>query len=95
MMGLFWTPEVIQDREDIYDFIEQDNPAAALDLDELFCESASRLIDDPNSGRPGLVPGSRELVVHKHYMLVYDVAGKQVRILSVVHTARRWPPKAL
>ncbi len=92
MMGLFWTPEAIQDREDIYDFIEQDNPAAALDLDELFSESASRLIDDPNCGRPGVVPGSRELVVHKHYMLVYDVAGKQVRILNVVHTARRWPP---
>lgn len=93
-MGLFWTAEAIQDREDIYDFIEQDNPAAALDLDELFSEGASRLIDDPNSGRPGVVPGSRELVVHKHYMLVYDVAGKQIRILNVVHTARRWPPRA-
>lgn len=94
MMGLFWTPEAIQDREDIYDFIEQDNPIAALDLDELFSEGALRLIDDPNSGRPGLVPGSRELVVHKRYVLVYDVAGEWIRILNVVHTARRWPPTA-
>jgi len=36
MMGLFWTPEAIQDREDIYDYIESDKPAAALALDELF-----------------------------------------------------------
>ena len=34
----------------------------------------------------------RELVVHPSYMLVYDVVGMQVRILSVVHTARQWPP---
>ncbi len=34
-MELFWTPEAIQDREDIYEHIEADNPAAALALDAL------------------------------------------------------------
>jgi len=92
MMELFWTPEAIQDREDIYDFIEQENPVAALELDELFSEAAQRLLDNPNSGRQGLVAGSKELVVHKHYMLIYDSVGEQVRILNVVHTARQWPP---
>ena len=46
-MGLFWTPEAIQDREDIYDYIESDKPAAALALDELFQEKAARLLDVP------------------------------------------------
>ena len=36
MMELRWTPEAIQDREAIYDYIEADNPTAALALDELF-----------------------------------------------------------
>jgi toxin ParE1/3/4 len=36
MMVLFWTPEAIQDRDDIFDYIEADNPVAALVLDELF-----------------------------------------------------------
>jgi hypothetical protein len=35
MMALFWTPEATQDRDEIYDYIEADNPAAALALDEL------------------------------------------------------------
>jgi hypothetical protein len=35
MMDLFWTPAAMQDRDDIYDYIEADNPAAALALDEL------------------------------------------------------------
>lgn len=36
MMKLFWTPEALQDRDAIYDYIEVDNPRAALALDELF-----------------------------------------------------------
>lgn len=36
MMELFWTPEATQERDEIYDYIEVDNPAAALALDELF-----------------------------------------------------------
>ena len=42
MMELFWTPEAIQDRSEIYDYIEADNPTAALALDELFAEKAGR-----------------------------------------------------
>jgi hypothetical protein len=37
MMELYWTPEAIQDRNDIYDYIEADNPTAwliTLEVDE-------------------------------------------------------------
>lgn len=92
MMELFWTPEATQDRDEIYDYIEADNPAAALALDELFAEKAGRLLDHPGLGRPGRVAGTRELVVHRNYILVYEVAGDQVRVLRVLHAARQWPP---
>jgi len=52
MMELFWTPEAIQDRSEIYDYIEADNPVAALTLDELFAEKARYLVDHPGLGRP-------------------------------------------
>lgn len=85
-------PEAIQDRDDIYDYIESENPLAALMLDELFSQKAALLISHPSSGRPGRASDTHELVVHPSYMLVYAVVGKQVRILNVVHTARQWPP---
>ncbi|RKP51097.1 type II toxin-antitoxin system RelE/ParE family toxin [Trinickia fusca] len=91
-MELFWTPEAIQDRETIYDYIEVDNPTAALALDELFSEKAARLTDHPDLGRLGRIAGTRELVAHRHYILVYDVVGSVVRVLNVVHAARQWPP---
>ncbi|PUE41880.1 addiction module toxin RelE [Limnohabitans sp. Bal53] len=90
-MELFWTPEAIHDREVIYDYIEADNPVAALALDELFEEKAGRLVDRPGMGRIGRVMGTRELVAHKNYILVYDVTTNLLRVLRVLHAARQWP----
>jgi addiction module RelE/StbE family toxin len=91
MMALFWTPEAQKDRNDIYDFIEADNPAAALTLDELFAKNATRLLEHPGLGRIGRVRGTRELVVHPNYVVIYDLAGDRVRVLRVIHAARQWP----
>lgn len=91
MRALRWTPEAIRDREAIYDFIEADNPVAALMLDELLEQHAGRLIDHPGLGRPGRVAGTRELVAHPNYLLIYDVKNDLVRMLRVLHAARQWP----
>jgi len=90
-MELYWTPEAIQDRETIYDYIEASNPIAALMLDELFSENAHHLLDHPNLGHPGRVTDTRELVVHHNYILIYDLTNEQVRILRILHAARQWP----
>ncbi len=91
-MKLYWTPEAIADRDNIYDYIEAENPAAALALDELFSEKTERLTDHVKLGRPGRVEGTRELVAHQNYILIYDLTGDTVRILRILHAARQWPP---
>ena len=40
MMQLFWTPEALQDRIGIFEYIIDDNPSAAIELDELFAQRA-------------------------------------------------------
>lgn len=91
-MRLAWTRPAQQDRRAIREYIAADNPAAALDLDELLSEKAARLVDHPGLGRPGRVAGTRELVAHRNYILIYDVVGDLVRVLRVLHAARKWPP---
>jgi len=76
MTELFWTPEAIQDRDNIYNYIEAANPLAALDLDQLFEEKAALLINHPNLGRIGRVSGTRELVAHRNYLLIYQVCAQ-------------------
>ncbi|MDZ7852548.1 MAG: type II toxin-antitoxin system RelE/ParE family toxin [Halomonas sp.] len=91
-MNLVWTPSAHLDRKKICEYIAQDNPAAALALDELFSENASRLVDHPDLGRPGRVSGTRELTAHQNYILIYAVSGDTVRVLRLLHAARQWPP---
>ncbi|BDT66868.1 hypothetical protein os1_10330 [Comamonadaceae bacterium OS-1] len=91
-MKLVWTRPAHQDRKAIREYIAADNPIAAIDLDTLFSQKAAYLIDHPGLGRPGRVPGTRELVVHRNYILIYDVVDVQVRVLRVLHAARMWPP---
>lgn len=90
-MKLVWTRPAREDRKAIREYIAVDNPSAALDLDELLSEKAARLLDHPGLGRPGRLQGTRELVAHRNYILIYDVADDLVRVLRVLHAARQWP----
>lgn len=90
-MRVIWTPEALQDRADVWDYIAADNPRAAVRMDELFSDAAARLTDHPKLGRPGKIQGTRELVPHERYRLVYEVSGESVWMLALVHPARQWP----
>ena len=61
-------------------------------MDELFSEAAASLADHPMLGRPGKISGTRELIPHESYRLVYEIDGETVWVLTVVHSARQWPP---
>ncbi|MBU0498884.1 MAG: type II toxin-antitoxin system RelE/ParE family toxin [Gammaproteobacteria bacterium] len=91
-MRVIWTPEAQQDRVDIWDYIAADNPQAAVRMDALFSDAAARLAGHPRLGRPGKIPGTRELIPHESNRLVYEIKNETVWILTLVHTARQWPP---
>ena len=76
-------------RKKIREHIAWDNATAALALDELFTKKAALLSDQPGVGRPGRLPGTRELVAHPSYILIYDVAEDLVRVLRVLHAAQQ------
>ena len=92
-MNLVWSRAASDDRRAIREYVAADNPRAAIALDELIGAKAARLARHPELGRPGRVPNTRELVVHRNYLLVYDIAeGELVRVLRALHAARQWPP---
>lgn len=90
-MRVVWTPEAEQDRVDIWHYIAEDKPGAAARVDSLFSDAASSLATLPTLGKPGKIPGTRELLPHLHYRLVYEISRDTVWILALVHTARQWP----
>lgn len=70
-------------------FIAANNPTAAARVRRTIRGSVLRLLDFPESGRMGQVPGTREIVVAGlPYLVVYRVSGEAVEILRVFHTSQ-------
>jgi addiction module RelE/StbE family toxin len=90
-MKVIWASSAEQDRADIIEFISLDNPIAAIAMDELFAEVSLQLEEYPLLGKSGRISGTRELIAHPNYRMVYEVQHGQVRVLALVHTARLWP----
>ena len=42
-------------------------------------------------GDRGKIQGTRELIPHESYRLVYEISGETVWMLALVHAARQWP----
>ena len=91
-MRLVWSRFALADRDQIFTYIEADNPKAAAHIDEQIVLSARRLLEFPESGRIGRVAGTRELVIPRtSYIAAYVVIEDKVRILRVLHGAQIWP----
>ena len=91
-MRLEWSAFAMADRTAIFDYIEADRPQAAIAVDERIREQIGTLARFPESGRPGRIEGTRELVISRTpYIVPYRITGKTVRILRILHGAQRWP----
>jgi len=73
-------------------YIATDDPDAARTVVERVLDAVGSLAEQPGLGRPGRVPGTRELVVRKtRYIVPYRVKGDVIEVLRVLHTSRRLP----
>ena len=92
-MNIIWSPEAIQDLISIRAYIAEESPAGARRIVLRILHDVERLLpDNPHMGRPGRVPGTRELVIPQTpYIVPYRVRSQGIQILRVYHGARRWP----
>lgn len=91
-MKLEWAPLALADRDAIFNHIEAENPAAAIAVDQAIETQVKRLARFPQSGRPGRIANTRELVVNRTpYIAAYLITADTIRILRILHGAQRWP----
>lgn len=91
MAELRWTAEALGWLEDIYRYIAEDNPIAAVKVMDGMIAKAELLRDFPDIGsRLRVVPeGAVRMVLYGHYRIVYlhRDAADRVEILGVFHGA--------
>jgi toxin ParE1/3/4 len=89
---LEWSVLAFEDRIAIFDYIEADNPSAAIRVDDSIREQIAQLTRSPEMGRPGRVEGTRELILaHTPYIAAYWISKNRITILRILHGAQQWP----
>ncbi len=91
-MKLLWGQYALDDRREIYDYIDAENPRAAVKIDEAISYAMQRLLEFPMLGRTGRIETTRELVIaHTPYIVAYRIAGDDIYLLRILHGAQMWP----
>jgi toxin ParE1/3/4 len=92
-MRLVWSFEAIEDLIPLRAYIAEESPAGAPRVVSRILHAVEDLLPQhPHMGRPGRVPGTRELVIPRTpYVVPYRVQRQTIQILRVYHSARRWP----
>ncbi|NRF65490.1 type II toxin-antitoxin system RelE/ParE family toxin [Aquincola sp. S2] len=93
-MRVRWLRTALRNLDDEALYIATDDPQAARLVVERVLSAVATLAEQPGIGRPGRVPGMRELVVlNTRFIVPYRVRGDSVEVLRVFHTSRRLPKR--
>ncbi len=94
-MKVRWSRLAEEDMQALRAYISEHDPVAAQKMAQTIVSNVNKLLPgNPELGRPGRVPGTRELVIAQTPFIVpYRVRGQIIQILRVYHAARSWPEK--
>jgi addiction module RelE/StbE family toxin len=90
-MRIRWSPEAAADLERIAAYFEERSPDTAQRLIQAIYKGIEDLQTFAQRGRPGLVPGTRELVFPALGFVVYEITEDTVDVLRIVHGRQNWP----
>lgn len=87
-----WTIRAARRLDQTGEYIARDDPGAAARVVTRIVAAVVALAEQPALGRVGRVTGTRELVFADiPYIVPYRVGPDAVEVLTVLHTAQRWP----
>lgn len=91
-MQVRWLRRALANLDDEAAYIASEDPEAARLVVGRILAAVEALGSHPAMGRPGRVPGTRELVVCRtRFVIPYRVRGDAVEVLRVFHSSRDLP----
>ena len=90
MVTIIWSPQSLNDLENIANYIAQDSPFYASSFIENIIQTVENLALFPQIGRkvPEFNnPNIRE-IFYKRYRIIYQLSENSVEILTIFHSSR-------
>jgi toxin ParE1/3/4 len=91
MLPVIWRAMARANLTTIIRFVANENPLAARRLRVLIEAAVLPIAEHPYLYRSGKIPGTRKIIAHPNYMVVYRVLADRIEIINVVHTRCEYP----
>ena len=91
MLPIFWRASARADLASIIRFIATESPPAARRMRELIEAAVLPAAEHPYLYRAGKVSGTREIIAHPNYIVVYSVMAERIEVVNVLHARREYP----
>jgi toxin ParE1/3/4 len=90
MLTIEWRASAREDLADIVGFIAEHNPQAARRMAAIIEASVLPAAEHPYLYRAGREPGTREIVAHPNYVVVYRITTSTIEVVTVVHSRQQY-----
>ncbi len=91
-MKAIWSPRAVRHMVALRAYIARDSERNAAAVAGRILQAVDLLLTQPAIGRPGRVPGTRELVIPgTSFIIPYRVRGGRLELIAVFHGRQRWP----
>lgn len=91
-MKLKWTQTALSDLKHIYTYIAEENIIAAKNTISKIQKGVQQIQKYPQVGKKGRVQETKEFIIpNSFYIIIYREKNSTIEILSILHTARKWP----
>lgn len=91
MLEVSWRPEAQAALYHFISYIADHDPAAARRMLSRILESVEPARQHPYVGRVGRAPGTREIIAHPNYIVIYRTLPGTIEVLDVVHARQEYP----
>ena len=93
-MKVVWSRRAIRHLVQLRRYIARNSEQNAALVAGRILKTVELLETQPELGRPGRVPGTRELVVaDTPYIIPYRFRRQRLELIAVFHGSHRWPSK--
>jgi toxin ParE1/3/4 len=91
MLPIVWSEVALNDLDEIAAFIAQHDVNAAIRVQERIEDAVKPTANYPYMFRTGRLEGTREIVAHPNYIVVYRVLADMILVTGVVHARQQYP----
>ncbi|MDP1730962.1 MAG: type II toxin-antitoxin system RelE/ParE family toxin [Devosia sp.] len=91
MLPIIWSETALDDLDKILEYVAARNEAAATALQERIEASVEPVARHPYLFRAGRVAGTREIVAHPNYIVIYRVLAEHIEVSAVLHSRQQYP----